>query len=112
MESVDALVMRQLRVHRLQSPLHLLTIDIAGDELTVPEVAKVLSRAVGHEVRFVQVPIEEVRKFSEDYAIMLEWFDRVGYDVDIARVSKESGIRPTPLAEWAATANWAAAVPV
>jgi uncharacterized protein YbjT (DUF2867 family) len=29
-------------------------IDIAGDEMTIPEAAKVLSRAVGHEVRFVQ----------------------------------------------------------
>jgi hypothetical protein len=37
---------------------------------------------------------------------MLEWFDRVGYDADIAKVSAESGIRPTPLATWAATADW------
>jgi uncharacterized protein YbjT (DUF2867 family) len=81
-------------------------IDIAGDELTVPEVAKVLSRAVGHEVRFVQVPIEEVRKFSEDYAIMLEWFDRVGYSVDIAARSTESGIRPTTFADWTTTVSW------
>ena len=81
-------------------------IDIAGDELTVPEVAKILSRAVGHEVRFVQVPIEEVRKFSEDYAIMLEWFDRVGYSVDIAARSTESGIRPTTFADWTTAVSW------
>ena len=81
-------------------------IDIAGDELTVPEVARILSRAVGHEVRFVQAPIEEVRKFSEDYAIMLEWFDRVGYSADIAARSTESGIRPTTFADWTATVSW------
>jgi uncharacterized protein YbjT (DUF2867 family) len=81
-------------------------IDIAGDEMTIPEAAKVLSRAVGHEVRFVQTPIEEVRKFSEDYAIMLEWFDRVGYSADIAARSAESGVRPTPFADWTTTVSW------
>lgn len=81
-------------------------IDIAGDEMTIPEAAKVLSRAVGHEVRFVQIPIEEVRKFSEDYAIMLEWFDRVGYSADIAARSTESGIRPTRFGDWTTTVSW------
>ncbi|HET7499035.1 MAG TPA: NmrA/HSCARG family protein [Candidatus Eisenbacteria bacterium] len=81
-------------------------IDIAGDELTMPETAAVLSRVAGREIRFVQVPIEEVRKFSDDFAKMLEWFDRVGYNVDIAAQSAESGVRPTPFAEWAAAADW------
>ena len=54
----------------------------------------------------VQVPIEEVRKFSDDFARMLEWFDRVGYDVDIAARSAESGVRPTRFAEWAAAVDW------
>jgi uncharacterized protein YbjT (DUF2867 family) len=84
-------------------------IDIAGDQHTMPETAEILSRALRHPVKHVQVPIEEVRKFSEDYATMLEWFDRVGYDADIQKVAKESGIRPTPLAEWAAGVHWAPA---
>jgi len=37
---------------------------------------------------------------------MLEWFDRVGYDVHIRSRSREFGIRPTSLAEWAAKATW------
>jgi hypothetical protein len=28
--------------------------------------------------------VEQVREFSEDFAMMLEWFDAVGYDADIA----------------------------
>ena len=84
-------------------------IDIAGDELTMPEAAKVLSGAVGHPVQFFRAPIEEVRKNSEDYALMLEWFDRVGYDSDIRKNADEYGIRPTSLAEWASTAHWAPA---
>jgi uncharacterized protein YbjT (DUF2867 family) len=82
-------------------------IDIAGDELTMPETAAVLGKAMGRTLTHLQVPIEEVRKVSADFASMLEWFDRVGYDADIAATSKESGIRPTSLAEWAPTADWA-----
>jgi uncharacterized protein YbjT (DUF2867 family) len=81
-------------------------IDIAGDAHTMPEAARILSQAVGRPVEFVQQPIAEVRKFSEDYAIMLEWFDRVGYDADIEGTAREAGIRPTSLAQWAATADW------
>ena len=53
-------------------------IDIEGDEMTGLEMAAVLTEAIGREVTFQQVPIEQIRAFSEDYAIMLEWFDAVG----------------------------------
>lgn len=81
-------------------------IDIAGDALTMPETAKIISKAAGKTFEHFQVPIEEVRKFSEDFALMLEWFDRVGYEADIAERAKESGIKPTTFADWAARADW------
>jgi uncharacterized protein YbjT (DUF2867 family) len=80
-------------------------IDIAGDSLTMPAVAEILTGVGGRTVSHVRVPIEDVRKGSEDYALMLEWFDRVGYDVDIEGTAREFGIRPTTFAEWAAT-SW------
>jgi uncharacterized protein YbjT (DUF2867 family) len=82
------------------------SIDLAGDELTIPEAAAVFSRALGRDVEFVRVPIEEVRKWSDDFAIMLEWFDAVGYDADIQGTAKEFGIPPTPLAEWVPRRDW------
>jgi hypothetical protein len=33
--------------------------------------------------------------------MMLEWFDRVGDNADIAALEREYGIRPTTLQEWA-----------
>jgi uncharacterized protein YbjT (DUF2867 family) len=81
-------------------------IDIAGDSCTMPETARIISQAAGRPVEFVRVPIEEVKKASEDYGTMLEWFDRVGYDVDIEKNALESGIRPTTLAEWAPRQKW------
>ena len=61
-------------------------IDIADDARTMPEAAQIIGQAAGKGVEFVSVPIEEVRQFSEDFAIMLEWFDRVGYDADIEKI--------------------------
>jgi len=80
--------------------------DIAGDELTGPEAAAILSEVTGRAISFYQVPIDQVRAGSEESAIMLEWFDAVGYDVDIARTSAEFGIVPTSFREWAAEQNW------
>jgi uncharacterized protein YbjT (DUF2867 family) len=81
-------------------------LDIAGDALTMPQTAKLVSQAAGRPVEFLRVPIEDVRKGSEDFALMLEWFDRVGYDADIPARSRESGIPPTTFSEWASRVNW------
>ena len=80
--------------------------DIAGDVHTSPETARILSEAAGRPITFEPVSIAEVRKSSEDYALMLEWFNRVGYDVDIKAITKEFGVRPTTLREWAGTVRW------
>ncbi len=81
-------------------------IDIAGDEHTMPETAEIIGRAAGKTITFVQMPIEEVRTFSGDYALMLEWFDRAGFDVDIPALTKEHGIRGTTFAKWTAKTTW------
>lgn len=81
-------------------------IDIAGDELTPVQTAQLIAKEAGRPVAHFQVPIEEVRKASDDFATMLEWFDAVGYDADIAGNAKTYGIRPTPFAEWAKTVTW------
>jgi uncharacterized protein YbjT (DUF2867 family) len=81
-------------------------IDFAGDEMTMPEAAKIIGQASGKQVGFLQVPIEQVREFSEDFALMLEWFDRVGYEADIAGNAKEFGIAPTRFQEWTSEVAW------
>jgi uncharacterized protein YbjT (DUF2867 family) len=81
-------------------------IDIAGDALTPLEMADVLSEATGRKIKFTRVPIEEVRKGSEDFALMLEWFDRVGYDADIEGNAREYGVTPTRFRDWAGRQSW------
>jgi uncharacterized protein YbjT (DUF2867 family) len=75
-------------------------IDLAGDELTMPEAARVLSAGLGRPVEFERQPIEQVRAFSEDFALMLEWFDRVGYEADIAGLEQEFGLELIRFPGW------------
>jgi uncharacterized protein YbjT (DUF2867 family) len=81
-------------------------LDIAGDEITMPRAAEIISAASGKRVTYEPVPIEQVRQFSDDYAIMLEWFDRVGYNADIKGNAKKFGITPTSFQEWARGVKW------
>lgn len=77
-------------------------IDVAGDALTMPDAARLLSEGLGRPIKFVEIPIAEVRKNSEEIALMLEWFERVGYEADIPALEKEFGFTPTTFAAWAA----------
>jgi len=77
-------------------------IDVAGDALTMPDAARLLSEGLGRPIKFVEIPIAEVRKNSEEIALMLEWFERVGYEADIPALEKEFGFKPTTFAAWAA----------
>jgi len=76
-------------------------IDLAGDVRTMPEAAAILAQTLKRPITFVQTPIEQVRQYSEDMAMMLEWFERVGYSADIAGLEREFGRRLTRLDEWA-----------
>jgi uncharacterized protein YbjT (DUF2867 family) len=63
-------------------------IDIAGDELTIPQVARKLSNVIGHDVKFVEMPMQEMRNASEEWAIMFQWFNDVGYKSDITTLRR------------------------
>jgi uncharacterized protein YbjT (DUF2867 family) len=76
-------------------------IDLAGDVRTMPEAAAILTDALRRPISFAQTPIEQVRQYSEDTALMFEWFERVGYSVDISGLEREFGRALTKLPDWA-----------
>jgi uncharacterized protein YbjT (DUF2867 family) len=81
--------------------------DIAGDELSGEEQAKILSQAIGRPITYQEIPIAAARQQSEDAALMFEWFDSVGYDADIAAVRKDfSDVRWHSFADWAREFDW------
>jgi uncharacterized protein YbjT (DUF2867 family) len=84
-------------------------IELAGDELTMPEAAEVFSRVTGRPVRFEQTPIEELRGKSGEYAAMFEWFEREGYRADIGRL-RELYPPLMTLEDWLLATRWAGPV--
>ena len=67
----------------------------------MPEAAEILTQALGRPIAFAQTPIEQVREYSNDIALMLQWFDRVGFSADIAGLESEFGRALTKLPDWA-----------
>lgn len=76
------------------------TIVLAGDELTMPEVATHLSRTMGRPVRFQEIPDDQVEAMmGHDFALMFRWFNEVGYSVDIPALRQRYGIPLTTFAD-------------
>jgi uncharacterized protein YbjT (DUF2867 family) len=76
-------------------------IDLAGDSVTLPDAAATLARSSGKPIEYVRIPVSEVRKNSEDFAIMLEWFESTGYSADIGLVEKTFDLKTQKLDAWA-----------
>ncbi len=81
--------------------------DIAGDELSGEAQAKILSQAIGRPITYQEIPVAALRQQSEDTALMFEWFDRVGYDADIAALRRDfPEVRWHSFADWARAFDW------
>jgi len=75
-------------------------VDLAGDIVTMPRAAAALGKGLGRNIEYTAIPMAEVRKNSEDFALMLEWFETTGYEADIRGLEQRYGIRPTTIDEW------------
>ena len=66
------------------------TVELAGDELTMQRTAETLSRVVGRNVKYIQVPWDQFRQNAgEEMTKMYRWFQESGYHVDIPALRKE-----------------------
>ncbi|MFF4044749.1 NmrA/HSCARG family protein [Streptomyces sp. NPDC001816] len=64
------------------------TVDIAGEELTGPQMAAAFEAASGIPTRFQQLPIEPLRAGRADLANMFDWFEREGFQADLTELRK------------------------
>ena len=66
------------------------TIELAGDELSMTELADAFSRMSGKTVRYEQVPWDQFERFAgPDLTRMFRWLQEVGMHVDIGAVRQE-----------------------
>jgi uncharacterized protein YbjT (DUF2867 family) len=63
-------------------------LEIAGDSLTMPQVAEAFTQVSGQPVRFVEQPLEQVRSFNAEMGDMMAWFNDHGYAADIPALRK------------------------
>jgi uncharacterized protein YbjT (DUF2867 family) len=65
-------------------------VDLAGDELTMPEIADTFSRVVGRQVDYFQTPWDQFEEqMGEEFTVMYRWFNDYGYEADVAGLRKE-----------------------
>ena len=65
-----------------------------------------LTGILGRPISVVEVPIDGIRSFSEDFALMYEWFVSTGFVADI------DGLRSSyPEIGWTRFAEWATRIP-
>jgi len=82
-----------------------LTLEIGGDIVTMPEVVAKMRGHFGKHFAFEPLPIEAVREFSADLALMFQWFDRVGQSVDIADLRRRHP-KLMSLSDWLDRSGW------
>ena len=82
-------------------------IDLASDERTPQEIADILAHVMGRRIKYHRTPIEQVRAWSKDMALMFEWFDLVGTGIDIAGLRRDyPQIGWHDLRQWAEAQSW------
>ena len=82
-------------------------IDLAGDDLTMPETAALLTKAMGRPIRFQEFQMDQAEAaMGHDLATMFRWFNEVGYAIDIPAVKQKFGMPLTTFAEWIKTVDW------
>jgi uncharacterized protein YbjT (DUF2867 family) len=76
--------------------------DIAGDELTNENVARIISDACGRELEFHGFSPDLMAADNPDFAAMFDWFEETGYSVDIETLHESF-----PEVEWEGFGDWA-----
>ncbi|MCU7511965.1 MAG: NmrA/HSCARG family protein [Ignavibacteria bacterium] len=83
-------------------------IELAGDSKTFPEAASILSGELGEPVSYVKLSLKEYENIvGKEMAQMVDWFNRVGYDVNIEALRSNYDVELTPFKEWVHKINFA-----
>lgn len=81
-------------------------LELAGDELTGPQMAALFGELAGLPARFEEQPLDEIRAFSADLAAMYAFFNGGGYQADIETLRTRHPQLKT-LRAWASESGWA-----
>lgn len=74
-------------------------IELASDELTMPEVAELYETNTGKKTEFVELPVSVIRTNSAEMADMFQWFIDKGYEADL-KTQKDLFGKTISFKEW------------
>ena len=80
-------------------------IELAGDEMTLPQACMMMGDAIARPVTYVRQDIDEVRSQNPDFARMYQWFNDYGYKADIHALRKRFGYLMT-FADYLVRTGW------
>jgi uncharacterized protein YbjT (DUF2867 family) len=84
-------------------------VEIAGEVLTMEQIAGVLGTAVGRPLPYRPIPLEMVWARNEDLGRLCAWLDWDGTRVDVQRLrARHRDVGWTSLADWALRQDWGA----
>lgn len=82
-------------------------IELAGDDLTMGEVAAQFSHTLNRPVQFTPLPDDQAEgAMGHDMAAMFRWFNEVGYCAEIQDLRNRFGIPLTSFAEYVGSVDW------
>ncbi len=61
-------------------------IELAGDEISMPEVASIYGKLFGKSAEFSELPVDVLRANSKEMADMFQWFMDKGYEANISEL--------------------------
>lgn len=82
-------------------------IELAGDDLTIPEAMALVGKTTGRDIVYEALPIAQAEQaVGRDWMLMYKWFDEVGYICEPKALQKKWGISLTNFREHIAKADW------
>ena len=83
-------------------------IEIAGDELTNPQIAATMTKVIGRPVKFRKLPLFVSRLLlGKEFYQMFKWFNDAGYRADLAALHRDyPEITSTTLEAWLVREGW------
>ena len=84
-------------------------IEIAGDELTNPQIAATFGRVMGRPVKFRRLPLFLTRiLLGKEFHQMFKWFNESGFQAEIPSLRRDyPEMAWTSLEEWLTREGWA-----
>ncbi len=82
------------------------SLNIAGEELTGQQMAKILQRIVSSErykTNYVMIPRIAIKLLEYDIGVMADWIERAGYGAnmnELKRIQNDLDITPTSFEDW------------